>query len=71
MGITYFVLLEFGLSGVLIVSNVVDFMEFEEEADLARDDDVKNVDVFLVDGEDAIVEFIALTVIDETVEPVS
>jgi hypothetical protein len=62
--------LEFGLGGVLVVGDVVDLVQLEQVAYLLGDDDVQNVDILLVDGQDAVVQLVPLRVVHQAVESV-
>ena len=51
---TYLVLFQFGLGGELVIGDVVDLVEFEEVAGFLVDDQVQDVNVLFVDGQDAV-----------------
>ena len=51
---TYLVLFQFGFGGELVIGDVVDLVEFEEVAGFLVDDQVQDVNVLFVDGQDAV-----------------
>ena len=68
--VTKFELLEIVFGGILAVGDVIDFVQFEEIAGFLLDDDVEDIDILFVDGENAFVDAFGLAVPDEAVEAV-
>jgi len=67
---TYLVLFQFRLGCELVIGDIVYFVQFEQVAGFLVDNEVEDVDVLLVDGEDAAEEFVGEGVQHQTVETV-
>ena len=63
-------LFQFRLGGELVIGDIVDLVEFEEVAGFSMDDEMQDVDVLFVDGQDAIEQFVCFWIQHKAVQPV-
>ena len=68
--VTYSQISEFGLGRKLIITDIVNFVQLEQEANFFAYDRMQNIDVDLVNGNDAVVKLVVLYIKDKAVEPI-